>query len=79
MKGYTKYFKWFSKNDVLLHCCWDISCEKLLDKIDLWRIIKVRNSLLVQWMGLGALTAKGPGSIAGQGTKILHATWHGQK
>ena len=34
LKGYAKYLKWYSKNDVLLHCCWDISCEKLLDKID---------------------------------------------
>ena len=37
------------------------------------------NSLGVQWLGLHAVTAKGPGSIPGQGTKIPHATWCGQK
>ena len=34
----------------------------------------VRNSLAVQWLGLQALTAKGQGSIPGQGTKIPQAT-----
>ena len=28
------------------------------------------NSLVVQWLGLCAFTAEGPGSIPGQGTKI---------
>ena len=28
------------------------------------------NSLAVQWLGLRALTAEGPGSIPGRGTKI---------
>ena len=28
------------------------------------------NSLVVQWLGLCALTAKGPGSIPGWGTEI---------
>ena len=32
------------------------------------------NSLMVQWLGLHAFTAKGPGSIPGQGTKIPQAT-----
>ena len=36
-------------------------------------------SLAVQWLGLQALTAKGAGSIPGQGTKILQATQPGQK
>ena len=31
------------------------------------------NSLVVQWLGLGAFTAVGPGSIPGQRTKILWA------
>ena len=35
------------------------------------------NSLAVQWLGIGALTAKGPGSVPGQGTKIPQATWCG--
>ena len=29
---------------------------------------------MVQWLGLLAFTAKGPGSIPGQGTKIPQAT-----
>ena len=36
------------------------------------------NSLVVQWLGLRAFTAKGLGSIPGSGTKILQATWCGQ-
>ena len=31
------------------------------------------NSLAVQWLGLHAFTAEGPGSISGGGTKILQA------
>ena len=34
---------------------------------------------MVQWLGLRASTAGGTGSIPGQGTKILQATWRGQK
>ena len=37
------------------------------------------SSLVVQWLGLCALTAEGPGSIPGQGTKIPQAAWHSQK
>ena len=37
------------------------------------------NSPAVQWLGLRALTAKGPGSIPGQGTKIPQDVRHGQK
>ena len=37
------------------------------------------NSLAVQWLGLRASTAGGMESIPCQGTKILHATWQGQK
>ena len=36
-------------------------------------------SLVVQWLGLCALIAKGTGSIPGQGTKIPQATQCGQK
>ena len=32
-----------------------------------------------QWLGLGAFTAMVPGSIPGQGTKILQAAWCSQK
>ena len=36
------------------------------------------NSLVVQWLGLRAVTADGPGLIPGQGTKILQAMWCGR-
>ena len=36
-------------------------------------------SLAVQWSGLRASTAEGPGSIPGPGTRIPQAAWHGQK
>ena len=38
----------------------------------------IRNSLVVQWLGLHVFTAKGMGSIPGQGTKIPQARQHGQ-
>ena len=34
---------------------------------------EVRNPLVVQWLGLSALTVGAPGSIPGQGTKIPQA------
>ena len=34
------------------------------------------NSLVVQWLGLHAVTTKVPGSIFGQGTKIPNAVLH---
>ena len=37
------------------------------------------HSLAVQWLGLCDLTAEGPGSIPGQGTKIPQAAQRGQK
>ena len=36
-------------------------------------------SLVVQWLGRGAFTALDPGSIPGQGTKILQGAQQGQK
>ena len=36
-------------------------------------------SLAFQWLGLSSSTSGSVGLISGQGTKILHATWHGQK
>ena len=36
-------------------------------------------SLVVQWLGLHALTAKGLCTIPGQGTKIPQAAWCSQK
>ena len=43
------------------------------------KIMHVGNSLAVQWLGLPAFTAVGPGSIPGQGTKIPQAMRRGQK
>lgn len=40
---------------------------------------RIGNSLAVQWLGLGAYTARGLGSIPGQGTNILQAVKYGQK
>ena len=37
------------------------------------------NSLVVQWLGLHTLTAEGPSSIPGQGTKIPQVVLHDQK
>ena len=34
------------------------------------------NSLVVQWLGLGPLTAVGLGSISGQGTKMWQVMQH---
>ena len=39
----------------------------------------VGTSLVVQWLRLCAPNAGGVGSIPGKGTKIPHATQHGQK
>ena len=39
----------------------------------------LRNSLAVQWLGLHAFTAEGPGSIPDWGTKIPQAARHSQK
>ena len=36
----------------------------------------VRNSLEVQWLGLGTFTSMGLGLIPGWGTKILKVKWH---
>ena len=40
---------------------------------------EVGNSLVVQRLGLGALTAEGPDSIRGWGTKILQSVQCGKK
>ena len=33
---------------------------------------------MVQWLGLSSFSAKGPGSIPGQGTKIRYYRLHGE-
>ena len=35
--------------------------------------------MMFQWLGLGAFSAEGPGSVLGQGTKMLQAVQHVQK
>ena len=35
--------------------------------------------LVVQWLRLGVSNARGMSSIPGEGAKIPHTTWHGQK
>ena len=42
-------------------------------------IIKSRISQALQWFRLSNSIAGGIGLIPGQGTKIPHAVWHGQK
>ena len=37
------------------------------------------NSLAVQWLGFCTYIAEGPGSIPGQGTKVLQTVWCSQK
>ena len=39
----------------------------------------LENFLVVQWLRLHTLTAKGAGSIPDQGAKILQAVWHDRK
>ena len=41
--------------------------------------VELQNSLVVQWLGLRAFTAKGLGSIPRWGTKIPQAARHSQK
>ena len=45
----------------------------------LLEFIMLGNPLVVQWLGLHASTAGGPGLIPGQGNKIPQARWCGQK
>ena len=45
----------------------------------MFKIVLLGNSVVVQWIGLGALTARGPGLIPGWGTKVPHAAWRSQK
>lgn len=70
--------------------CWYIQAFDRLDKarprwveqsasFSQFRNILRGNSLVVQWVGLRILTARGPGSVLGWGTKILQTMQHGQK
>ena len=44
-----------------------------------WKFEDNGNSLVVQWLGLYALTAEGPGSISGQVSKIPQVVQCGRK
>ena len=59
-----------NNNEISSHTCQDVCYQK--NKIS-------GNSLVVKWLGLRAFTAKGQGSIPGQGTKIPQAVWCSQK
>ena len=37
----------------------------------------MENSLVVEWLGLHAFTAMGPGAIPGWGARIPQAAWSG--
>ena len=39
-------------------------------------MLNIVNSLAIQWLGINALTAKGLGTVSGQGTKILQVVQH---
>ena len=55
-----------------------ISASLMLYKVCPEKVMK-GTSLVVQWLGIHASNAGGIDWIPGQGTKIPHATWHGQK
>ena len=55
------------------------SPDSIVKRILCYLKTKKGNSLVVQWLGLGALTARDPGSSPGWGTKVLQAAQHGQK
>ena len=50
----------------------DLQCIYFFKTVCSW------NALVVHWLGLCTSIAEGTGSVSGWGTKILHATWHGQ-
>ena len=60
---------------------WELSLryQKKLPEGLIFKMKELGNSLVFQWLGLGASIAGGTGSIPGGRTKIPHAVWHGQK
>ena len=53
--------------------------EVQTEKVVPWKEYTPRNPLAVQWIGPYACSAKGMGSVPGQGTKIMQLMWHGKK
>ena len=48
-----------------------------INMTELYKMVKMGNSLAVQWLGFCTFTAEGMGSIPGKGIKIPQ--WQGQK
>ena len=71
------YYFYILKNSMLIFLKYYL-CTCLWGKL-LFRNILSGNSLVVQWLGLCAFTAVGPGLIPGRGTEIPQATRNGQK
>ena len=65
--------------DVFENCKSRILAGLKFNKVYLIKIFKTWPSLAVQWLGPGAFTAMALGSVPGWGSKILQATWCGQK
>ena len=60
-----KHYNWCISHPILFSN--KTSCRKQAGRLE--------NSLAVQWLRLGAFTAKGPGLKSGGGTKILKVAW----
>ena len=69
MGGPTDYHTKWSKSDRERQIAYDITY--------VWTLkYNKRSSSVVQWLGLYALTAEGPGPIPGEGIKIPQASWY---
>ena len=53
--------------------------DHALNSVDSIETTGIGTCLVVQWLRLSPPNAQGTGSIPGQGTKIPHAAWSGQK
>ena len=78
-EGPTEKSCHFRRNGPSLNC-FPFWVQKFVFAASFWKSgARCRNSLVVQWLGLCASTAGGPGLISGWGTKILQAVRCGQK
>ena len=60
------YSSWMNKVNCFISASWNVK-------------LKVGISLVIQWLRFCTSTSGGVGSIPGQGTKIPHTEWCGQK